>query len=321
MHILITGAGGMLGRKLAAALAQAGALGGRPVTRLTLADRIAPPLPRFDGQAEALVLDNAAPDAPERLLAGRPEVVFHLASSLSAESEADFELGYRVNLDATRAILERIRAIPGYCPRLVFASTAAVYGTPFPDTLPDNFHLAPASSYGTQKAILELLINDYSRKGFLDGISLRLPTICIRPGAPNGAASGFFSSILREPLAGKPAILPVRDTLRHWFASPRAATGFFLHAGVLDTAALGTQRGVMMPGLSATVAEEIEALRRVAGQGAVDLIRVEPDARIAAIVETWAGGYEARRAQELGFRAEASFDEIIRVYLEDERPG
>lgn len=317
MHVVITGAGGMLGRKLAAAIAATGQAGGQAVTRLTLTDIAAPPVPHMTG-AHALALDFAAPASAARLVADRPGLIFHLAAIVSAEAEADFDKGYRVNLDATRALFEAIRAQADYCPKVVFASTAAVFGKPFPDPIPDDFHLTPQSSYGTQKAIAELLLNDYSRRGFLDGIALRLPTICIRPGAPNRAASGFFSSILREPLAGKPAVLPVRDTLRHWFASPRAATGFFLHAAAIDTAALEGTRALNMPGLAATVADEIEALRRVAGQEAVNLIRREPDPKIAAIVETWAESYTAERARALGFRAEHSFDEIIRVHIEDE---
>jgi nucleoside-diphosphate-sugar epimerase len=314
----------MLGRKLAASLAAAGQLDGRAITQMTLADLTAPPVPpgaTGATGATAVALDIAAPEAPEHLIGGRPDVIFHLAAIVSAEAEADFEKGYRINLDATRALFEAIRKAGAYQPRVVFASSDAVFGVPFPDPIPDDFHLTPQSSYGTQKAIGELLLNDYSRRGFIDGIALRLPTICIRPGAPNRAASGFFSSILREPLAGKPAVLPVRDSLRHWFASPRAATRFFLHAATLDTGRLEGTRSLNMPGLAATVADEIESLRRVAGEDAVRLIRREPDARIAAIVETWAESYTAERARALGFEAETSFDEIIRVYLEDDAPA
>ncbi|MCX7889542.1 MAG: SDR family oxidoreductase [Rhodobacteraceae bacterium] len=321
MHVLIIGAGGMLGGKLARAVAAQGALGGRAVTRMTLADLAAPPLPADGPPARALALDIAAPGAPERLIEGRPDIIFHLAAVLSGESEADFGKGYRVNLDATRALLEAIRRMPDYRPRLVYASTLAVYGAPFPDPVPDDFHLAPSSSYGTAKAMAELLVNDHSRRGFLDGVSLRLPTICIRPGRPNRAASSFFSSILREPLAGQPAELPVGEDFRHYYASPRAATGFFLHAAGLDLSLLGTDRGLVMPGVSATVGEQIEALRRFAGQRAVDLIRRVRDPAVEAIVTTWAGRYAATRARALGFRAEAGFDEILRVYAEDDMPA
>lgn len=315
MHILILGAAGMIGRKLTAAIAA----GGLPATRLTLADVVAPARPG-DIPTTSLAVDLAAAGTAARLVADRPEVIFHLAAVVSGEAEADFDKGYAVNLHASHALLEAVRALPGYHPRLVFASSLAVFGAPFPDPIPDDFHPTPLTSYGTQKAMTELLISDYSRRGILDGISLRLPTICIRPGAPNRAASGFFSGILREPLAGLPAILPVRDSLRHWFASPRSATGFFLHAARLNTVGIGPRRALNMPGLSATVADEIEALRRVAGQKAVDLIAHAPDAAIAAIVEPWAGNFAATRATALGFAADASFDDIIHAYLQDDAP-
>lgn len=306
MHILILGAAGMIGRKLAASLAAEG-------HRLTLADVVAPPaLPGATG----LTLDLTAAAAPG-LIAGRPDAIIHLAAVVSGEAEADFEKGYATNLDASRALLEAIRLTPGYCPKLIFASSSAVFGAPFPAKIPDEFFATPRSSYGTQKAMTELLISDYSRRGFIDGISIRLPTICVRPGLPNKAASGFFSNIIREPLVGKPAILPVADSLRHWFASPRAAVGFFRHALDLDLSLLGDRRALNMPGLSATVAEEIEALRRVAGQKAVDLITRQPDEVIAKIVLTWPMAFETTRANALGFVAETSFDEIIAAHLED----
>lgn len=313
MHILILGAAGMLGRKLTAAIL-AGAL---PHDGLTLADVVAPaPVPG----ATCLAVDLTDPSAPARLLQDRPGLIFHLAAVVSGEAEADLAKGYAVNLDATRALFDAIAAIPGYTPRVVFASSLAVFGAPFPKVIPDDFHLTPRTSYGTQKAMAELLLSDYSRRGLMDGVALRLPTICIRPGAPNKAASGFYSSILREPLNGQPATLPVRDTIRHWFASPRAATGFFLRAATLDTSALQASRALTMPGLSASVAEMIGALRRVAGQKAVDLITYAPDPMIQAIVEPWAEACEATQARSLGFTAETSFDEIIRVYLEDDLP-
>jgi nucleoside-diphosphate-sugar epimerase len=313
MHILILGAAGMLGRKLTAAIT-GGAL---PYAQLTLADVVAPPA--VPG-ALSLAVNYADPGAADVLLQDRPQLIFHLAAVVSGEAEADLAKGYAVNLDASRTLFDAIAARPGYCPRVVFASSLAVFGAPFPKVIPDDFHLTPRTSYGTQKAMTELLLSDYSRRELLDGVALRLPTICIRPGAPNKAASGFYSSILREPLNGLPATLPVRDSLRHWFASPRAATGFFLRAATLDTSALQASRALSMPGLSASIAEMIEALRRVAGQKAVDLIRHEPDPVIQAIVEPWAEACEATTARALGFTAEASFDEIIQVYLEDDLP-
>lgn len=313
MHILIIGAAGMLGRKLTEAIV-AGAL---PYDRLTLADIVAPPAV---AGATSLAANLAEPGAAGRLVADRPGLIFHLAAVVSGEAEADLAKGYAINLDASRGLFDAIAAKEGYCPRVVFASSMAVFGAPFPKVIPDEFHLTPRTSYGTQKAMTELLLSDYSRRGLLDGIALRLPTICIRPGVPNRAASGFYSSILREPLNGQPAILPVRDSLRHWFASPRAATGFFLRATGLDSARLSPSRALTMPGLSASVAEMIEALRRVAGQQAVDLVTYAPDPAIQAIVEPWAEAFEATEARALGFTAETSFDEIIRIYLEDDRP-
>lgn len=313
MHILILGAAGMLGRKLTSAII-GGAL---PYAGLTLADVVAPPAVRG---AKSLAVDLIDPAAPALLLRDRPDLIFHLAAVVSGEAEADLAKGYATNLDATRALFDAIASVPGYCPRVVFASSLAVFGAPFPKVIPDDFHLTPRTSYGTQKAMAELLLSDYSRRGLLDGVALRLPTICIRPGAPNKAASGFYSSILREPLNGLPATLPVRDTIRHWFASPRAATGFFLRAATLDTASLEASRALTMPGLSSSVAEMIEALRRVAGQKAVDLITYAPDPVIQAIVEPWAEACAAEHARALGFTAEESFDEIIRIYLEDDQP-
>ncbi len=317
MHILILGAAGMIGRKLATALATASH--GISIARMTLADAVLPAAPAFAGRIDTVALDFASPGAPAALLKGRPDIIFHLAAVVSAEAEADFAKGYSVNLDATRALFDAIRQMPDYHPRVIFASSTAVFGAPFPDPIPDDFHLTPRSSYGIQKAMTEMLLADYTRRGFLDGIALRLPTICIRPGLPNKAASSFFSGILREPLNGQRAVLPVRDSLRHWFASPQSAVGFFLHAADLDLGLVGPNRALNMPGLSATVAEQIDALRRVAGQSAVDLIDVTPDPIIAAIVETWPTRFDTLRATALGFVAERTFDEIVRVYLQSDR--
>ena len=217
-------------------------------------------------------------------------------------------------------MLEAIRHVGGgYRPRLVFASSLAVFGAPLPDVIGDDFVLTPLSSYGTQKAIGELLVADYSRRGFIDGIGLRLPTVCVRPGKPNKAASGFFSGIIREPLNGQEAVLPVPTDLRHWFASPRAAVGYLMHAATLDLAALGTRRMLTMPGISASVGEQIEALRRVAGDAALARIRHVPDPAILAIVNTWPRAFDAARALALGFVPDAGFEEIVRIYQEDDQ--
>jgi nucleoside-diphosphate-sugar epimerase len=314
MRILIIGAAGMLGRKLSERLARDGSLGAQPISEPALAD--------VAGGAGIIAADLTEPGVAGELIAARPEVIVNLAAVVSGEAETDFAKGYRVNLDATRHLLEAIRlAGSGYVPRLVFSSSIAVFGPPMPDLIADDHPTTPATSYGTQKAIVELLMADYTRRGFIDGIAIRLPTICVRPGAPNLAASGFFSNIIREPLHGRPAVLPVSPDVRHWFASPRAAVGFLIHAATMDTSVLGRGRSLTMPGLSATVGEEIEALRRVAGDDAVALIRSQPDDAIARIVDGWPRRFDARRASELGFTAERAFDEIVRVYVEDEMGG
>lgn len=325
MHILIIGAAGMVGRKLTERLVRDKRLGDREITALTLADVVSPARPEgFAGTVETVTADLSAPGAADDLAAKRPDVVFHLAAIVSGEAEADFDKGYRINLDGTRHLFEAIRQEglrQPYAPRVVFTSSIAVFGAPFPDKIHDEYFHTPLTSYGTQKAIGELLLNDYSRKGFFDGIGIRLPTICVRPGRPNKAASGFFSNILREPLSGQEALLPVSTDVRHWFASPRAAVGFLIHAATLDTARLEGRRNLSLPGLSATVGEEIEALKRVAGQKAVALIRHEPDETIVRIVAGWARDFDTSRAAALGFRAEASMDDIIRAHVEDELGG
>jgi len=309
-RVLVTGAAGMIGRKLVERLAGDGA-------ELTLHDVVRLEKPNSVGS------DLSAPGEAEKLIAGRPGLIFHLAAVVSGEAEADFDKGYRVNLDATRRLFEAIRkegeGVAGpYRPRVVFASSIAVFGAPFPEAIGDEFLSAPLTSYGTQKAIGELLLSDYSRRGFFDGIGIRLPTICVRPGKPNKAASGFFSGIIREPLAGQEALLPVPESVRHWFASPRAAIGFLMHAARLDTTKLGTRRNLSMPGVSVTVGEQIEALRKVAGDKVAKLIRREPDPLIARIVSGWPQNFDPRRSQELGFRADSSFEDIIRIHLQDE---
>jgi nucleoside-diphosphate-sugar epimerase len=325
MHILITGAAGMLGCKLAERLASQGRMNGAAIDRLTLVDIIEPSVPvALSAQTEALTADLSRPGEAEKLIATKPDVIFHLAAVVSGEAEVDFEKGYRINLDGTRYLFEAIRAEGMrsiYKPRLVFTSSIAAFGAPFPNRIDDSFVTAPLTSYGTQKAICELLLSDYSRREIFDGVGIRLPTICIRPGKPNKAASGFFSNILREPLSGKEAILPVSEDVRHWHASPRAAVGFLLHAAMLDTVLIGPRRNLSLPGLSATVAEQIDALRRVAGEDAIRLIRRERDPAIEKIVAGWPSDFEPTRALTLGFKAETSFDEIIKVYIEDELGG
>ncbi len=324
MHILITGAAGMLGRKLTESLVKRG-LGDRAVEALTLVDVVPPDAPAgYFGAVSAWASDISAPGEGEKMVAGRPDVIFHLAAIVSGEAEAEFDKGYRINLDATRQLFDAVRSangLDGYKPRVVFSSSIAVFGAPFPEKIGDEFFSTPLTSYGAQKAIGELLLADYSRKGFFDGIGIRLPTICVRPGKPNKAASGFFSNILREPLVGQEAVLPVSEDVRHWHASPRAAVGFLHRAATMDLSALGWRRNLSMPGYSATVAEQIAALERVAGAKAAALIRRERDPRIEAIVAGWPRDFDTARAHSLGFVAESSFDEIIRVHIDDELGG
>jgi nucleoside-diphosphate-sugar epimerase len=321
MHILVTGAAGMIGRKLTARLVKDRGLNGKSIDRLTLVDVVAPEKPAgFSGAVELSASDLSAAGVAAKTVAGKPDMIFHLAGVVSGEAETDFEKGYRVNLDGTRALLEAIRAA-AYKPKVIFTSSIAVYGAPFPRSIPDDFHLTPLTSYGTQKAICELLLADYSRRGILEGVGIRLPTICVRPGKPNKAASGFFSGIIREPLAGQEALLPVAESVRHTHASPRAAVGFLIHAASLTPEKLGPRVNLAMPGISCTVGEQIEALRRVAGDKVAGRIRRAPDELVQRIVAGWAERLDARRASELGFKAEATFDDIIRAHIEDELGG
>jgi D-erythronate 2-dehydrogenase len=324
MKALIIGAAGMIGRKLTARLVRDGKLAGRTITQMHLVDIVAPQTPANAPCPVAVdAFDIAAPYVAPKLIAPRPDIIFLLASVVSGEAEADFDKGYGINLGGTQSLFEAIRreqALAGgaYRPRLVFTSSIAVFGAPFPDKIGDEFLCAPLTSYGTQKAICELLLADYSRRGFFDGIGLRLPTICVRPGAPNKAASGFFSGIIREPLNGKEAILPVDDSVRHWHASPRAAVEFLLRATELDLSLLGARRSLTLPGVSVTVGEQIEALRAIAGDKTVALIRRQPDETITRIVAGWARDFDPARAKSLGFCADANFSSIINAYIEDE---
>ena len=321
MKVLIIGGAGMIGRKLSERLARDGELGGKaiPASPCTTWWKRQRPLAR-KCLLKIVTGDLPAPGEAAKLVANKPDIVFHLAAIVSGEAEQDFDKGYRINMDGTRSLLEAVRHA-GHKPRLVFASSIAVFGAPFPEAIGDEFFNTPLTSYGTQKNICELLVSDYTRKGFLDGLSLRLPTICVRPGKPNKAASGFFSNIMREPLAGQEAVLPVSESVTHWHASPRAAVEFMRHAATLDTAKVGPRRALTMPGLAVTVGEQIAALRKVAGDKVAARIRREPDAFIEQIVAGWPRKFDARRALELGFRPDASFEQIVRIHIEDELGG
>lgn len=315
MRVLITGAAGMLGRKLTKRLVDVGTLRASPVERIDLVDIVEAP----NGSAICAprVADICQPGIAAELIRPMPDVIFHLAGVVSGEAEADFDKGMTVNLDGTRELFDAIRHAEG-TPRVVFTSSIAVFGAPFPDPIPDDFHLTPLTSYGTQKMVAEALLADYSRRGFFDGIGVRLPTISVRPGSPNAAASGFFSGIIREPLAGVQAVLPVSKQVRHSHASPRTAIRYLFHAAELDSAALGTRRNLAMPGVSVTVGEQIDALARVAGPDAAKLIVESPEPAIAEIVAGWPERFDARRALSLGFVPDQSYDDIIRAYLEDD---
>ncbi len=323
MHILITGAAGMIGRKLTERLVIERALNGETIEKLTLIDIVAPARPAgFSDHVKTRAADLSDPGVADKAVSERPDVIFHLASIVSGEAETDFEKGYRVNLDGMRALVEAVRRSGnGYKPKFIFTSSIAVFGAPFPDAIPDEYHLTPLTSYGTQKAICELLLSDYTRRGFVDGVGIRLPTIAVRPGKPNKAASGFFSGIIREPLNGEEAILPVGEDVMHWHASPRSAVGFLIHAAGLTREQLGPRINLTMPGVCCTVGEQIEALRRVAGEKAVARIRRQPDELIQRIVAGWPRRFDARRALALGFTVEPDFESIIRVHIADELGG
>ena len=315
----------MIGQKLIQHLVKNPQISGKSISEVQLVDAFIEP--RVPAESpfpiHSLVADITSAQTCVDLVSSKPDVIFHLAAIVSGEAESDFDKGYRVNLDGTRNLFEAIRALSGYCPRVVYTSTAAVYGGPYPDDAGDDFILQPSTSYGTQKAIGELLLNDYSRRGFLDGIGLRLPTICVRPGKPNAAASGVFSNIIREPLVGVETTLMVSKNVSMIFASPRSAIGFLIHAAQLDTKQLGTHRSMMMPGVHATIGEEIEALHRVAGAKVLSFIKEVPiDTFAQKMVDAWNfPPFPATRARSLGFTCEQTFDELIQLHIESELDG
>lgn len=321
MKVLILGGAGMIGQKLAHGISRFG-LSGDPGPELVLHDIIQP---QWSGAGRPILLTGNIADADciKSLADLRADVIFFLAAIVSGDAEKNFENGWDVNTRAAWNLLEAFREqhqVSGgiYKPKIIFSSSIAVFGGPYPDAIDDDFLCAPRTSYGSQKTVVELLLSDYSRKGFVDGLSLRLPTICVRPGKPNLAASSFFSGIIREPLNGQQATLPVPDTVRHWFASPSSAVGFLKHAANLDFAALKGRRALNLPGVSCTVAEQIEALRKIAGNDVIKLIKSEPNEEIANIVAGWPVNFDPQRAKGLGFRADKNFGEIIQSYIDTE---
>ena len=320
MKILIMGGAGMIGQKLLNLILKKEEINNEKISEITLFDIIDAPYP----QDTNILINSTSGDISDEkvsknLISSKPDIIFHLAAIVSGQAEQEFDLGWNINAKGSWGLFEAIRQQgEDYRPRLVFTSSIAVFGAPFPEKIPDDFFTTPLTSYGAQKAISELLLADYSRKNMVDGVSIRLPTICVRPGKPNLAASGFFSGIIREPLNGQEAILPVNTDVRHWHATPRAAAGFLIHAAEIDSSKLNDRITLNMPGLSVTVQEQIDALQSVAGSDVVKLIKHRPDPTIQKIVSGWARDFDTRRSIELGFKAETSFEEIIKTYIEDD---
>lgn len=311
MHIAITGGGGFLASMLVRHLLDNG-VAGKPVTRITTIDLV--PCPVVDVRVESIVADVGDRDVLARAISAQTMAIVHLAAVVSGQAEADFDLGMQVNIDATRVLLEHIRAL-GTRPRFVFTSSVAAFGGKLPDRVQDDTRALPQSSYGVQKVIGELLVSDYTRKGYVDGITLRVPTISVRPGAPNKAASSFASGIIREPLAGVEAVCPVSPEMRMWLQSPDYAIHNLAHALALDGSLLGNDRTVNLPGLSVSVGAMIDALRTAAGDAVTRLIRFEPDPAIERIVASWPNDFDAVRAKALGFVADEDYVSIVRAHM------
>ncbi|QCP53334.1 SDR family oxidoreductase [Trinickia violacea] len=322
MKVLITGGAGFLGQRLARELLKRGDIAGpdgerRRITELVLLD-VVKGADLGDARVTSLVGDIGERSVLEHAIDTNTAAIFHLAAIVSGQAEADFDLGMRINLDASRLLLEVCRA-RGHRPRVVFTSSVAVYGGDLPAVVQDDTALNPQSSYGTQKAIAELLLSDYTRRGFVDGRVLRLPTISVRPGKPNAAASSFASGIVREPLNGEPAVCPVPGETKLWLLSPRGAIEALIAGYELDGAALGNRRVVNLPGISVSVNDMVEALREVAGEEAVARIRWETDERVVKIVGSWPGSWNTERAERLGLKGDTRFADVIRSYIEDEK--
>ena len=320
MKILIIGAGGMVGQKLVHKLLEPN-FNAFSIDEICLFDLY---LPKYkDTRIRRVIGTVENSEILKEFSSERFGLIFYLASVVSGEAEENFEKGWNVNLFSMWNFLsalkvEHLNSSRKYIPKVIFTSSIAVFGSPFPDKIDDEFLCSPQTSYGAQKASIEILISDFSRKGFINGISLRLPTICVRPGKPNKAASGFFSNIIREPLNGKKAYLPVDSSVRHWHASPRSAVNFLIHSVSLETFQLENRRSLNLPGVSCTVEEQIESLRSIAGQKAVDLIVPKKDLSIQNMVKGWPKNFSPLKASQLGFKSENNFNEIIKIFIEDD---
>jgi nucleoside-diphosphate-sugar epimerase len=316
MKIIISGGAGFLGQRLAKRLLEKS---NDPVS-IILADRVTCDAFDADGRVKSIACDIASRAELQRLVTPDTDVIYHLAAIVSGQAEADFELGMKVNLEATQNLLEMSRALP-VPPRFVFTSSLAVFGGKLPAVVTDQTAVHPQSSYGAQKAVGELLVGEYSRKGFVDGRVLRLPTISVRPGKPNRAASSFVSGIIREPLNGERAVCPVGLNVLLWLSSPATAIDNLVHAHTIPAQTLGTDRTINLPGLSITVGEMIETLERVAGREVVARIQFERDEVVERIVTSWPGRFDTTRAAALGFRGDRDFESVIRDYQRDAFPG
>ena len=321
MNILIIGGGGLVGRKLGEALSRRGTLRGRDISRIVLADIVDPDLPQGGGAPiEAIRCDIADPDSVAGCLGADVDVVYLLAAALSAHCEEDFDAGMSINLTGVLNVLQQARRI-GTCPVVVFSSSIAVYGGGVPDPITDHSFLNPQTSYGTQKAMGEQLLNDFSRRGFVDGRGFRLPTISVRPGKPNRAASSFMSSIIREPLGGLEAVCPVCEDFPHYYLSPRRCVENLIAGAEIEAEALGANRCMIMPGRTWTIRQMIDAMTAVAGPEPAELIRWESQPEIQRIVEGWRFDLHAERGLGLGLSADGSFEDNVRHYLEDDAPA
>lgn len=319
MHVLIIGGGGFLGQRLAHTLLEHGGLVRGEITKLTLLDRTFPEDRPRDTRVEIIQADFGDRTVITNVLAERPKVIFHLAAIVSGEAEKNFDLGMQVNFHASLQLLELCRSMD-FCPTLVFTSSVAVFGGDVKKVITDDTAARPRSSYGTQKAMVDLLLNDYSRRGFVDCRSLRLPTIAIRPGKPNAATSSFVSSIIREPLNGKVATYPVPLETQVWIQSPKRVVQNFIHAANIGEKELGEDRIINLPGLTTTIQKMIHSLESIKPE-AVELISYEPDEFLQSIVLTWPPNFNPKRAMDLGFVSDSSADEIIRSFMKEEGLG